>query len=128
MVESSDTVDLGVVDLVLGHLGLPVWFRRVYVGSTVTSSSSSSSLERISERIVEQIVDSRGFGGGLQDFRPGQSSSSSSHDPARVSEALDEPGEGFVRTFPQNKKKRDTTSALGVGTASALEPMDAGCL
>ena len=37
-----------------------------------------ASQERISERIVEQIVDSRVFGGGLQDFRPGQSSSASS--------------------------------------------------
>ena len=49
--------------------------------SAVTSSSSS---ERISERNVEQIAVSRGFGDGLQDFLPGQSSSSSSHDPARI--------------------------------------------
>ena len=69
--------------------------------STVTSSSS---LERISERIVEQIAVSRGFGEGLQDFLPGQSSSSSSHDPARIAEALDEPGENIFRTFPQIKK------------------------
>ena len=68
--------------------------------ATSSSSSSSSSLERISERNVEQIVDSRGFGEGLQDFCPGQISSSSSHDPARVSEALDEPGEGFFALFP----------------------------
>ena len=93
-----------------------------------STTTSFSSLERISERNVEQIVDSRGFGGGLQDLRPGLSSSSSSHDPARVSEALDEPGEGFFRTFHQILKKCDTNSALGVGTASALEPMDAGCL
>ena len=64
-----------------------------------STATSSSSLERISERNVEQIVD---FRGGLQDFRPGLSSSSSSHDPARVSEALDEPGEGFFRTFSPN--------------------------
>ena len=36
-------------------------------------------------------------------------------------------GDGVFRTFPQ-QKKCDSTSALGVGTASALEPMDAGCL
>ena len=48
---------------------------------------------------MEQIVDIPR--GGLQDFRPGQSSSSSSHVPARVSEALDEPGEHVFRTFPQ---------------------------
>ena len=39
-----------------------------------------SSEERISERIAEQIVDIPS--GGLQDFRPGQSSCSSSHVPA----------------------------------------------
>ena len=52
------------------------------------SSTALPSAERISERIVEQNVDFC-VGGGLQDFRPGQSSSSSSHVPARVSEALD---------------------------------------
>ena len=62
--------------------------------STVTSSSS---LERISVRNVEQIAVSRGFGEGLQDFLPGQSSSSSSH--LRMSL-----GKGFFRTFPQIKK------------------------
>ena len=30
--KSCDTVDRGVLDLVLGRLGLPVWFRRVYFG------------------------------------------------------------------------------------------------
>ena len=90
------------------------------------STTSSFSLERISERNVEQIA---GFsGGGLQDFLPGQSSSSSSHDPARVHEALDGPGEGVFRTFPRVKKKCDTTSALWVGTAPALEPMDGASL
>ena len=68
------------------------------------STSSPLSLERISERNVEQIVDSRGFGGGLQDFLRGQSSSSPSHDPARVHEALDGSSAGVFRTFPQNKK------------------------
>ena len=67
--------------------------------STVTSSSSS---ERISERNVEQIAVSRGFGEGLQDFLPGQSSSSSSHGPARIAETLDEPGEGGFSHFSPN--------------------------
>ena len=70
------------------------------------STSSPLSLERISERNVEQIVDSRGFGGGLQDFLPGHSSSSSSHDPARVHEALDGPGAGVFALFPKLKKVR----------------------
>ena len=64
------------------------------------STALLSSEERISERIVEQIVDIPG--GGLQDFRPGQSSSSSSHFPAGVPGALDEPGQGVFRTLPQN--------------------------
>ena len=72
--------------------------------STVTSSSS---LERMSERNVEQIAVSRGFGEGLQDFLPGQSSSSSSHDPARVAAALDEPGEGGFALFSKLKKVRN---------------------
>ena len=63
-----------------------------------------SSKKRISERIVEQIVHIPG--GSLQDFRPGQSSSSSSHVPARVHEALDEPGEGFFALFAKIKKVR----------------------
>ena len=92
--------------------------------STATSSSSS---ERISERIVEQIAVSR-VGEGLQDFLPGQSSSSSSHDPARGSETLDEPGYGVFRTFPHFQKSATQPSHPGVRTASALEPMDAGCL
>ena len=32
VVKSCNTVDRGVLDLVLGRLGLPVWFRRVYFG------------------------------------------------------------------------------------------------
>ena len=32
VVKSFDTVDRGVLDLVLGRLGLPVWFRRAYFG------------------------------------------------------------------------------------------------
>ena len=92
-----------------------------------STATSSSSLERISERIVEQIAVSR-VGEGLQDFLPGQSSSSSSHDPARGFETLDGPGYGVFSHFSPFSKKCDTTLALGVRTASALEPMDAGCL
>ena len=52
------------------------------------------------------------------------SSASSSHSPA---DFADDAFQGFFfRTFTKTKKC-DTTSALGVGTASALEPMDAGC-
>ena len=85
-----------------------------------------SSEKRISERTTEQTVDIPG--GGLQDFRPQPSSSSSSHDPARASDALDARGYGGFSHFSPKQKKCDTTPALGVGTASALEPMDAGCL
>ena len=60
-----------------------------------SSTAPHVSQERISERIMEQIVDFSVSGGGLQDFRPGQSSSSSLHFPAGVPEVLDEPGEGF---------------------------------
>ena len=49
---------------------------------------------------MEQIVDIPG--GGLQDFRPGQSLSSSSHVPARAYDAVDAPGDVFFCTFPQN--------------------------
>ena len=62
-------------------------------GSTALLSSG----ERISEWTVEQTVDPPG--GGLQDFRPGLSSSSS-YFPAGVPEALDEPGQGFFALFP----------------------------
>ena len=74
-------------------------------GSTALLSSG----ERISERTVEQTIDPPG--GGLQDFRPGLSSSSS-YFPAGVPEALDEPGPGVIRTFPQIKKKCEVGFAL----------------
>ena len=83
-------------------------------------STASPSRKRISERIVEQIVDpvSRG----------GLHGSSSSHSPAGDEERADEPGKGVFRTFPQIflKKKCEGCSALGVGTASALQLMDCG--
>ena len=72
---------------------------------------------------VEQIVDFPVSGGGLQDLRPGQSSASSSHSPAD----FDAFQWGFSHFSPK-QKQCDRTSALWVGTASALEPMDAGCL
>ena len=75
-----------------------------------SSTAPLSSAERLSERNVEQIVDIPG--GGLQDFRPGQSSSSSSHFPAGSLGDADEPGEGVFRTFHKNKKKCETGSAL----------------
>ena len=56
---------------------------------------------------MEQIAVSRGFGEGLPDFLPGQSSSSSSHEPARIAETLDEPGEGFFALFPKLKTVRN---------------------
>ena len=62
-----------------------------------SSTATHSSEDRISERIVEQIVDIPVSGGGLQDFRPGQSSSSSSHLPAGVHEDADEPGQGVPK-------------------------------
>ena len=61
---------------------------------------------------MEQIAVSR-VGEGLQDFLPGQSSSSSSHDPARGFETLDEPGAGVFRTFPQFQKSATQPSHSG---------------
>ena len=61
-------------------------------------------------------------GGGREDFQPVQGSAASSSDlPGQA-------GQGFFSRFSPKSKKCDTTSALEVGTASALEPMDAGAL
>ena len=77
-----------------------------------SSTAMRSSKKRISERIVEQIVDFPG--GGLQDFRPGQSSSASSSSPAGFHGSADGPGEGvFFRTFPQHKKVRSWVRSRG---------------
>ena len=65
--------------------------------------------------------------GGLQDFRPGQSSSSSSHVPAHAYDALDAPCDGGFSHFPKIKK-REVGSALGVGTAPRVEPIHAASL
>ena len=83
------------------------------------STAWRSSQKRISEQIVEQIVGIPG--GGLQDFRPRQSSSSSSHVPVR---AYDAPGFGFFSHFsPKQKKVRHNLRTRGLN----CEPMDAGC-
>ena len=83
--------------------------------STVTSFS----LERISERNVEQIACFSG--GGLQDFLPGQSSSSSSHDPARASDALDAPGYGGVfALFSREKSAECRAGQCGPAPARQL--------
>ena len=68
-----------------------------------SSTAQHASQERSSERIVEQIVDSRVLGGGLQDFRPSASSSSS----------REHAGEGVFRTFPRVKKVRSWARARG---------------
>ena len=80
------------------------------------STAPHSPVVRLSERIVEEIVDIPVSGGGLQDFRPGQSSSSSLHFPAGVQEDLEEPGEGFFRTFPKILKN----AGLGPHSGSEL--------
>ena len=71
---------------------------------------------------TEQNVDIPVPGSGLHDFPvPGSSCSSAVSRDVR--------GEGFFFShFSKVKKRCDTTSALWVGTASALEPMDAGSL
>ena len=60
---------------------------------------------------MEQIVGVPG--GGLQDFRVGQSSSSSSHVPAGVHEGLDEPGERFFSHFSPWEKSAEVAGQVG---------------
>ena len=55
-------------------------------------------------RTANKIVDIPDSGGGLQGFRPGQSSSASFSSPAGVHEDAYEPGQGVFRTFPQSQK------------------------
>ena len=71
-----------------------------------SSTALHVSQERISERFVEQIADLPVSGGAPQGYRPGQSSSSSSHFPAGVPEDADEPAPGVFRAFPRTKKVR----------------------
>ena len=110
------------------------------------------------EHHVEIPVPCRaGRASGLQGFLPGQSSTALLSSQKRISEQFVEQIEAFkifaqdkvhplLRTFQlvflklrmslvkgffavsPKQKKCDTTSALEVGTASALEPMDAGAL
>ena len=75
-----------------------------------------------STAFLEQLTVSPIPGGGLQIFQPVQgSAASSSVSPGRA-------GEGFFSHFSSKQKKCDTSCALLVGTASALELMDAGAL
>ena len=57
-----------------------------------------------SRSLISQLVEAYNI------FRPRRSSSSSSHVPARVPEALDEPGQGFFRTFPKILKSAKSGS------------------
>ena len=72
-----------------------------------------SSSERISERIMEQIVDFPVAGGGLHDFRPGQSSSSVAHSPAAWLNTVDEPFQRVFRTFSPEEKSATDTRHMG---------------
>ena len=81
-----------------------------------SSTASQLSLKRTSERTAEQFVGFPVSRGGLPDLRPGQSSSSSSHVPARDQEGLDEPGEVVCALFPVRK------SAEVAGHVSARVP------
>ena len=73
-----------------------------------SSTATPSSKKRISERIVEQIVDPVSSG-RLHGSLPRQGSSSS-HSPVGVEERAVEPGEGVLRTFPQNEKSAKLAS------------------
>ena len=91
-----------------------------------SSTSLHGPQERISERNVEQIAVSR-VGEGLQDFSQDRVHPLLLAIQLVVLKLWMSLGTGFSH-FSPNSKKCDTTSALEVGTASALEPMDAGCL
>ena len=91
-----------------------------------SSTAQQFSMKRISDRTVEQIVDTPVFRGGPQSFHPGQSSSSSSHRPAGISEDTDEPGDVVFRTFPMEKSAE--CSAGQCGPAPARQLMDPGGL
>ena len=70
------------------------------------SSTALPSKERISERSVEQIIDFT-VGGGLQDFRPGQSSFASSSSPGGVHGSADGPREWvFFALFPERESAK----------------------
>ena len=75
---------------------------------------------------VPQIVDNPASGGGLQGFRPGQSSSASSSSTSGVHGSADGPGKGVFRTFPQNKKKCEDGFALQSESARQCQPIHAG--
>ena len=76
-------------------------------------TAQSFPLERISEQIVEQIADFPVAGGGLHDFRPGQSSSSFAHSPAAWLNTEDEPFQGGFRTFSPEEKSATDTRHMG---------------
>ena len=70
----------------------------------------------------EQIPEFPDPGGGRQDFQPVQGSAASSSDSPGPA------GQGFFSHFFSWEKSATVPSALGVGTASALELMDVGSL
>ena len=78
-----------------------------------SSTAPCFPLERISEQIVEQTVDIPVSVGGLQDFRPGQSSSSVAHSPAAWLNPEDEPFQEFFALFPPEKKSATDTRHMG---------------
>ena len=85
-----------------------------------SSTATLSSAELISERIVEQIVDIPVSRGGLQDFRPVQSSSSVAHSPAAWLNTEDEPFQGgFSHFFPERKKCEGHPAHVSSSTSSA---------
>ena len=90
-----------------------------------SSTAHLASHERSSERIVEQIVEipvSRGFGGGLQDFRPGQGPTASSDFLASSSVSPGHAAEGVFRTFPQNKKSPNSPASQSSDLLGEVSP------